>query len=419
MSVGLKREILVKKNKTVLVIATLDTKGEETRFVKGLIEERGIRTLVMDVGVTGESPFAADFPSQKVAEAASRTLPELLSFGDEARAMGDMGKGAEQIVAECFEKGDFDGVIALGGTMGTALALRVFRRLPIGVTKVLVSTVALSYFVTPQTVRSDIVMIQVSTDLWGLNRLAKRDLTKAALAVACAVDSEEEVLEESTTFIAMTTLGGSYLRYASPVKEALEKEGYEVAVFHSVSMQGAIMERLVEEGKVDGLLDLCPQEVLAELAGGFCCSPGRMEAAARMGIPQVVGPGGLGVFPSPSLENLPEKFKGRLTKVHNEVASGVTASNAEMAETAKVMASKLNKSLGPVAVVIPERGFFHYDRPGELYHDPEGRGIFVDTLRDNLAPNIEFVRMNCHINDPEYAIKVTDIALRFFKGNVS
>jgi uncharacterized protein (UPF0261 family) len=408
----------VKKNRTVLVIATLDTKGEETLFVKGLIEERGIRTLVMDVGITGKSPFNPDIPSNKVAEATSRTLQELLSFGDEARAMGEMGKGAERIVEERFEKGDFDGVIALGGTMGTALALRVFRRLPIGVTKVLVSTVALSYFVTPQTVHSDIMMIQVATDLWGLNRLAKRDLTKAALAVASAVDSEEEVLEESAPFIAMTTLGGSYLKYASPVKKALEKEGYEVAVFHSVSMQGAIMERLIEEGKVDGLLDLCPQEVLAELSGGFCCSPGRLEAAAKMGIPQVVGPGGLGFFPASTSEDIPEKFKGRLTKAHNEIATGVKASKEEMAETAKIMASKLNKSHGPVAFVIPEKGFLEYDRPGGFWHDPQGRKIYIDTLRNCLRSDIEFVSLNCHINDTEYAEKVSEIALRLFKADL-
>jgi uncharacterized protein (UPF0261 family) len=229
----------VKKQKTILFIATLDTKGQEALFVKNLIEERGVRTLVMDVGVTGKSPLRADFTSPEVAGAASCTLQELLAFGDEARAMGEMAKGAERIVVEQFEKGNFDGVIALGGTMGTALALSVFRKLPIGLTKVLASTVALSYFVTPQVVHSDIVMVQVATDLWGLNRVVKKDLTKAALAAACAVESEKDVQEESIPFIAMTTLGGSYLKYASPVKEALEREGYEVAVFHSVSMDTA------------------------------------------------------------------------------------------------------------------------------------------------------------------------------------
>ena len=370
---------------------------------------------MMDVGVTGKSSLRADFPNLEVAGAASRTLQELLAFEDEARAMGEMAKGAERIVAEHFEKGDFDGVIALGGTMGTALALRVFRKLPIGVTKVLASTVALSYFVTPQAVHSDIVMVQVAADLWGLNRVVKKDLTKAALVVACAVESEDEVQEEGAPFIAMTTLGGSYLKYASPVKAALEREGYEVAIFHSVSMQGAIMERLIMEGRVDGVLDLCPQEVLTEHCGGYCCSPGRLKAAAQMGIPQVVAPGGIGAFPWGSLEDLPERFKGRQAKWHNEIASAIKATKGELADVARIMARRLNRSKGPVAVVIPEDGFFEYDRPGAFFYDPEGRRLFVNTLRDELNPDIEFVSMDCHINDPEYAEKVSDIAFRILR----
>jgi len=275
------------KQKTVLIIATLDTKGPETLFLKKHIEERGLKTLVMDIGTTGKSLFSADIPSHKVAEAASRTLAELLSFNDEAKAMGEMAIGAERIAQGIFQSGAFQGVIALGGTMGSSLALRVFKGLPNGLTKVLVSTVALSHFVTPQSVMNDVVLFQVTCDLWGMNRLEKRDLRKAALTVASAVESEEEPAEDSAPLIALTTLGGSFLKYASPVKEALEKEGYEVAVFHSVSMsmQGAIMERLIREGKVHGLLDLCPQEVLAEVSGGPHCSPGRMTAAAEKGVP--------------------------------------------------------------------------------------------------------------------------------------
>jgi uncharacterized protein (UPF0261 family) len=403
------------KGKTILIIATLDTKGPEALFLKKLIEGRGVRTLVMDIGTTGKSSFRADIPSHKVAEAASRTLTELLAFNDESKAMEEMAKGAECIVQGVLERGDFDGVIALGGTMGTSLALRVFRRLPTGFTKVLVSTVALSYFVTPQSVMNDVVMFQVASDLWGLNRLEKRDLKKAAMFIASAVETEDDLADESAPLITMTTLGGSFLKYASPVKEALEKAGYEVAIFHSVSMQGAIMERLIREGKVHGLLDLCPQEVLSELCGGPCCSPGRVEAAGEMGIPQVIGPGGLGFFPWGSLKDLPERFKGRLTFAHNEIASGIQASVEEMAGAAKIIASKVNRSRGPVVVVIPERGFMEYDRPGGKLHYPEGRKAFIDTLRGDLGPHIKFVGMDCHINDSAYAERVTETALRLFR----
>jgi uncharacterized protein (UPF0261 family) len=403
------------KNKTALIIATLDTKAQEALFVKNLIEERGVNTLVMDTGTTGQCPFTPDIPSHKIAGAVSRTLPELLSFHDESKAMGEMAKGAEIVVTELLEKSAFDGVIALGGTMGTSLALRVFQKLPTGLLKMLVSTVALSYFVTPQRLRNDIVLFQVASDLWGLNRLAKRDLTRAALATACALESDEENPEHSAPFVTMTTLGGSFLKYAFIVKKRLEEKGYEVAIFHSVSMQGGIMERLIDEGKVDGVLDLCPQELLSEIAGGHCCSPGRMEAASRNGIPQVVGPGGLGFFPSGALKDLPEKFKGRFTFSHNEIATGIQATTEEMTELAKTMASKLNSSRGPVAVIIPERGFLEYDRPGDRLHYPEGRRIFVDTLGDYLSPDIEFIKMDCHINDPEYAETVTEAALKLFK----
>ena len=403
------------KTKTILIIATLDTKGPEALFVKNLIEERGIRTLVMDSGIMGDTYSNADIPASKVAGAASRTLPELASMKDESKAMAEMAKGAEILVSELFERGEFDGVMALGGTMGTALALKALRKLPIGVPKVLVSTVALSYFVTPQDVSADLIMFQVAADIWGLNRLVKRDLKRAALAAVCATENEEQLSEQVDPLISLTTLGGSYLKYTPAVKERLENEGYEVAVFHSVSMQGAIMERIIEEGKVDGVLDLCPFEVLAELCGGYCCSPGRMEAAAKMGIPQIVAPGGIGIFPWGSLENIPERFRGRLAKAHNEITSAIRASEEEMAETAKVMASKLNRSTGPVIVVIPEKGFFEYDRPGEFFYYPEGRKIFIETMRDNLRPEIEFVSMDQHINDPGFAEKVSNIALHLFK----
>lgn len=409
----------MKKEKTVLIIVTLDTKGIEALFVKKIIEERGLKTLVMDIGTTGKSLFSADITSHQVAAAASRTLTELLAFNDEAKAMAEMAKGAESIVQGIFKSGAFDGVLALGGSMGSSLALRVFRGLPTGLTKVLVSTVALSDFVTPQSVMNDVVLVQATCDLWGMNRLERRDLKKAALMVASMAESEEEPAGDNLPLITMGTLGGSFLKYATPVKDALEKEGYEVAVFHTVSssMQGALMERLIREGKVRGVLDLCPQGVLAEVAGGSC-SPGRVEAASEKGIPQILGPGGLGFFSFGALKDLPERFKGRKTFAHNEIASGIQATVEEMAETGKLIASRLNRSRGPVAVVIPEGGFMEYDRPGGKLYYPEGRTAFIDALRNSLSPGIELIRMDCHVNDPAYSERVTHTALKLFRGGV-
>ena len=395
--------------KTVLILATLDTKGEEALFLKREIESKGLRTITMDVGVKGEPYFEPEIPRQEVAQAVSQTVEGLLALRDEAKAMGEMARGAERIVSGLQREGTIDGAIAVGGTIGTALALKVLRALPVGFPKAVVSTVAISPYVSPQEVGTDVVLYQAASDFWGLNRVVRRDLERAALAMASAVKAEEPKGE--APLVAITTLGGSWLTYTFRLKEVLQREGYEVVVFHSVSMQGAIMERLIREGEIKGLLDLCPIEVLAEIAGGDCCSPGRMKAAAEKGIPQIVGPGGIGVFPWRFVHALPERFKGRRVRAHSGIVFAVKATKEEMVETAQVMASRLNRSKGPVAVVVPTKGFFGPADVEGYFYDPEGRKAFIETLRAALRPNINFILLDCHINDPEYAEKVAEVAL--------
>jgi uncharacterized protein (UPF0261 family) len=406
--------ISMNHTKTILIIATLDTKKAEAVFLKRRIEEKGFNTLVMDTGIMDASPPFADIPSEKIARTASASLADLVALRDESKAMALMAKGAETVAAELFEGRFVDGVIALGGTMGTSLALQVFRRLPVGVTKVMVSTIAISYFVRPPDISNDVIMVQTAADLWGLNRLSKRDLTKGAAVVCAATLADGDVEKSTRPLVMMSTLGGSWLTYAFVLKASLEVEGYEVAISHSVSMQGALMERLIEDGKVAGLLDLCPQEVLTELCGGYCASPGRMEAASKIGIPQIVGPGGLGVFPCGSLKDLPERFNGRVVKAHNEIASAVKATIAEMQAVGRIMADKVNRSRGPVVVVIPEKGFHVYDGTGEFFDYPEGRQVFLESLETHLRSGIALIKMRCHINDPEYARRVSEIALKLF-----
>lgn len=403
---------MASRPKTVLILATLDTKGEEALFLKREIEGKGLWTMTMDVGLKGEPYFEPEIPRQEVARAVSQTVEGLLAVRDEAKAMGEMARGAERIVSKLQKEGTIDGAIAVGGTIGTALALKVLRALPVGFPKVMVSTVAISPYVSPQEVGTDVILYQAASDFWGLNRLVRRDLERAALAMASAVKAEEP--KGKSPLVAITTLGGSWLTYTFRLKEVLQREGYEAVVFHSVSMQGAIMERLIRDREIKGLLDLCPIEVLAEIAGGDCCSPGRMKAAAEKGIPQIVGPGGIGVFPWRFVHALPERFKGRRVKAHSGIVFAVKATKEEMVETARVMASRLNSSKGPVTVVVPTKGFFGPDDVGGYFYDPEGRKAFIETLRDALRPDINFISLDCHINDPEYAEKVAEVALELF-----
>ncbi len=402
--------------KTILIIGTLDTKGEEILFMKNIIESMDLRCMVLDLGLKGKPFFEPDVTRHQVAKAVSRTVQELVSLADEGRyevAVEELARGAEMIVSEeLYISGKIDGVLCIGGSMGTAVALRALRALPVGFPKVLLSTVALSDYVHPVFVKSDIILIQPISDFWGLNPWSKRDLKRASLSIASVV-KEEEPLEDGP-WIAISTIG--WLSYVPLIKKGLEEKGFKVTISHSVSMQGSIMEQLIRQGVIKGMLDLCPFELTHEIAGGSCASPGRMEAAVEMGIPHVVSPGAIGVFTMNAIDMPKFAAQGRFTIEHNEILGTAKPTMEEMVETANVMASKLNKSSGPVAVMIPEQGFFIYDSPDKMYHNPEGRKAFIETLRNNIRSDIEVNYLDCHINDTEYAEKTLEVALRLFKG---
>jgi len=385
------------KKKTILIIGTADTKGEEIAYMKNIIESMELQCLVVDIGLSGKPLFVPDVTSDQVAAAASSTVQDIRAIAAEGRyevACEVLARGASKIVAdELYMTGAIDGVLAIGGSMGTALTLMSLRNLPVGFPKVLISTVALSDYVHPYFVKSDIILVQPVSDFFGINQWSKRDLKRAALAIASVVKEEETL--EGGNWVGITGIG--WLGYTPHIKKGLEAKGLKVTVSHSVSMQGGILEQLIRQGVVKGMLDLCPFEITHEIAGGACHSQNRMEAAVEMGIPHVVGPGALGVFTMKPMDMPKFAAQGRFTIEHNEILGTAKVSMEEMVETAKVMASRLNKSKGPVAVVIPKQGFYVYDSPGKMYYDPEGRKAFIEVMRDNLRSDIEFIVLDCHI----------------------
>ncbi|MBA4418884.1 MAG: hypothetical protein C0392_13405 [Syntrophus sp. (in: bacteria)] len=404
------------KKKTVLIIGTCDTKGDEILFMRGIIESKGLQCLVLDMGLLKDpANFKAEIPREQLAKAADRTLEELVESAMKGRyevAVEELGRGAVTIIKELYKDGKIDGALAIGGSMGTALSLKMLRAIPVGFPKVLISTVALSEYVHSHWVRSDITLVQPILDFWGLDSWAKRDLRRAALAIAAMVP-EEEPMEEGR-WIGMTAIGW-LSPCIFPVKRHLEENGFKVAMAHSVSMQGGIVEQLIRQGVIKGMADLCPFEVLHEVAGGACHSPNRMTAASEMGIPQVVGPGAMGVFTMSTLDMQRFTDQGRFTVEHNEILGTAKPTIEEMAESAKLMASHLNASKGKTAIVVPQRGFFGYDNEGKMYYNPEGRKAFTEALKDNLSSQVELTILDCHWDDPEYAGKVSEVCLRLFK----
>lgn len=397
--------------KTVVITATLDTKGEEARYIKELIEKRGHKTIVIDTSTLGEASFPPDISRDEVAKAAGTTTSEVIALGSEGKANAVMTEGVAKIVQQLHSSNRLDGIIAVGGSMATSLGLPVMKALPLGVPKLMVSTVAFTPVITPELVSKDLTMMQLTVDIWGLDRITEGILKRAAGAIVGMVEAYEEEMAPSKPLIGITTLGTAGLKYVWRIKPLLAERGYEVAVFHAVGIGGQTFEEFIEQGLIAGALDLCTHELINYLYGGFCdAGAERLEAAGKMGIPQVVAPGVLDVISwRGSLEALPARFSKRKTHQHNLLLAGIQASKKEMAAVGKLMAEKLNKARGATAAVIPSRGFSELDKPGSPLHNPQGRKAFIQALKENLKPEVKIAELDVHINDPEFATEVVAI----------
>lgn len=397
--------------KTVVITATLDTKGEETRYVKELIEKRGLKTIIIDTSMLGKAPFPPDISHDEVAEAAGTNMSEIRALGHEGKANEVMTRGAAKIVQELHSSNRLDGIIAIGGTMGTSLGISVMKALPLGVPKLMVSTVACTSLITPEVVSKDLTLMQLTVDVWGRDRMTEQILRKAAGAISGMVEAYEEETAPSKPLIGVTTLGTAGLRYVWHLRPLLQQRGYEMAVFHAVGIGGQTFEEFIEQGMIAGALDLCAHELTNYLCGGFCSAgPERMEAAGRKGLPQVVAPGVIGFISwRGSMEALPPRFRKRKTHQHNLLLGGIKANKREMAAVGKLMAEKLNKARGPTAAVIPNRGFDDRDRPGSPFYSPQERKAFIQALKENLNAEVKVAELDVHINDPEFATEVIAI----------
>jgi uncharacterized protein (UPF0261 family) len=406
------------ERKSVLLVGTCDTKGDEIGFMRDVIESENVKCLVMDIGLMKDPAIRPDITRQEVAAASGHTLENLVAQAQAGRyeaSAEELAIGAGKFMTdELVPNGAIDGVIAIGGSMGTAITLKALRSLPIGFPKMLISTVALSDYVHPVFVQSDIMLVQPISDFCSLNDWSKRDLQRAALSMASIVGREKPL--EDGPWVGITCTGWTH--YVPRLKEQLEKTGYKVSISHSVSMQGSIMEQLIRQGVIKGFLDLCPFELPHEVAGASCNSTHRMEAASETGIPQIVSPGMWGLFTMPTADMPRWAAEGRFTVPHNEILGTAKMTLDEMVASSKLMASRLNKSSGPVAVVVPAQGFHHYDRIGKMYDNPEGREAFMEVMRSHLKPAIELHILDCHINDSEYTDRIMALAKRLFGGIV-
>jgi uncharacterized protein (UPF0261 family) len=393
----------------ILIVGTADTKADELLFLRDAIVRAGGRPRVMDVGVLGTPPFDPDLPAAEVAAAAGTTLAALAAQGDENVAMAAMAAGASSLAVREHAAGRLDGVLALGGTMGTDLALELCAALPLGLPKVVVSTVSFSHLIPPERIAPDLMMIGWPGGLYGLNDLCRTTLGQAAGAVVGACGAVRPP-GDARPRVAISSLGTSCLSYVRTLKPALESRGYEVAVFHCTGMGGRAMESLAGRGVFAAVLDLCLQELVDALAGSVASAgDDRLTNAGRAGVPQIVAPGATDMIDLPAWKPVPAEYADRPYHAHNRLIGVVTSTPDERRRAARAIGERLAAASGPTAFVMPLRGIQQWDREGEPLHDPAGLAAFVDAARGAVRAPVECVEVDAHVNDPAFCDAVLAI----------
>ena len=402
--------------KTVVIVGALDTKGPEFLFVKREIERRGHQALVVDVGVVGEPGFAPDVSAAEVAEAGGVTLADLRQKGDKALAMKTMTEGVAVVARRLFDQGRLDAVLSMGGTAGTAIGTSAMRALPIGVPKVMVSTVA-SGDTKAYVGTKDIVMVPSIVDVAGVNRISGRVYAAAVGAVVGMVETPIPEIEEKPLLAA--SMFGNTTTIVNRVRETMERQGFEVLVFHCTGAGGATMESLIEAGFINGVLDITTTEWADELVGGVLnAGPTRLDAAAHKGVPQVIVPGCLDMVNFWAPSTVPDKFKGRLFYEWNPNVTLMRTTPDENAELGRILAEKANRSTAPVAFFLPLKGVSQLDSPGHEFWWPEADQALYDAIKGAARPDIPVYELDHNINDPEFADAVAHKMFEFLGVSV-
>jgi uncharacterized protein (UPF0261 family) len=389
--------------RTIALIGTFDTKGEEFSFLRERIESAGLRTLMIDVGVLGDPPFAADVSQEEVAAAANEDLAALKTERDRGRSVAAMAVGARAILGRLFEQGAIHGVASLGGSAGTTIATGAMRALPYGFPKVMVSTLA-SGDVRPYVGTTDICMIPSVLDIAGLNHVSRRIISNAAGAICGMVASETAVALDEKPAIAATMFGVT-TPCVTAARHILEERGYDVLVFHATGTGGQAMEKLIEDGAFRAVLDITTTELADELVGGvMSAGPHRLEAAGRKGVPQLVCPGAIDMVNFGPAESVPAQFRSRNLHVHNPSVTLMRTTPEECAEIGRITALKLNRARGPVTVLIPLQGVSAIDKLGGPFYSPEALNAYRSALKEHLSQTVRLIELDAHINDDNFAL---------------
>lgn len=395
----------------VLLLGTFDTKGEEYGFVRAVILARGLEAVTMDLGVLGTDrppPFPIDVSAEQVARAGGASLAELRARRDRGTAVEVMLAGARTLTRRLYQENRFGGVLGLGGGGGTTMITAAMRELPVGVPKVMVSTMA-SGNTAPYVDVKDITMMYSVVDIGGLNPLSRTILGNAAGAICGMLAPGEPAPKRTLRPMIAATMFGVTTPCVTAARKRLEAAGYDVLVFHATGSGGRAMEGLIDEGYFAGVLDVTTTEWCDEVVGGvLSAGPERLSAAGRKGIPQVVSAGALDMVNFGAPDSVPEKFRGRTLYQHNPTVTLMRTSAEECRTIGRRIGEQLRRAAGPVVLLLPLRGVSMLDAEGQPFHDPLADRALFESLREHAGPKVQVRELDQHINDEEFARALAD-----------
>jgi uncharacterized protein (UPF0261 family) len=392
---------------TVVLLGTLDTKGNEYAYLRDRVREHGVDVVLVDAGVLGKPLIDPDVTREEVARAAGADVAALAAAGDRGAAVETMARGSAEIVKRLHAEGRLDAIAALGGSGGSSLATYAMRQLPVGVPKLMVSTVA-SGDTRPYVGAVDVTMTYSVVDIAGINQLSARILANAAGAIAGMAKATLPSLGEARPLVAASMFGVT-TPCVTRARERLEELGYEVLVFHQTGVGGESMEALMKAGFITASLDVTTTELCDSLVGGvFPAAPDRLEVAGSLGLPQVVSLGALDMVNFGPMDTVPEQFRGRNLYVHNPTVTLMRTSPEECAELGRRIAAKLNAARGPTALFVPSKGVSAIAVEGQPFHDPVADEALFAALRENLEPRVEVHWLDLDVNDERFALAMAD-----------
>ena len=404
--------------KTIAIAGTFDTKGAEYLYVKNLVEEVGLNPFMIHTGVF-EPLFEPDVTNAEIAKAAGYDIREIVEKRDRALATEALSKGMQKIVPKLYEEGKFDGILSFGGSGGTSMVTPAMRALPIGVPKLMVSTMA-SGNVEQYVGTSDIIMMPSIVDVAGLNKISKTIFGNAVLAMAGMVGLKTKLKQDAVEEkpLVAATMFGVTTPCVTFAKDYLEKKGYEVLVFHATGTGGKTMESLINAGFFKGVLDLTTTEWCDEVVGGvLAAGSDRCEAAAKKQVPQVVSVGALDMVNFGPIETVPKEFSDRNLYKHNPTVTLMRTTVPEVVEIGKKIAEKLNMASGKTTLMLPLKGVSGIDAPGQSFYGPEEDKALFDTLRENINPDIvEVLEFDNNINDQIFGESAAQKLIQLMEG---